>query len=111
MPNKWIHGYRTIQHRAEHGWRCTKLFKHPNAATVWLTQIWELKIREISAQKYMDQFKSLATKLGWNLQEKSIIYQFKMGLPQWILTQLSIAKSNFMLNLIAKIYIQFSRSH
>ena len=56
-------------------------------------------MRENGAQRYMDQFKSLATKLGWNLQEEAVIYQFKMGLPRWILTQLSTAESNFILTM------------
>ena len=37
--------------------------------------------------------------MGWNLQEEAVIYQFKMGLLQWILTQLSTAESNFILTM------------
>ena len=52
---------------------------------------------ENRAQRYVDQFKLLATKLVWNLQEEALIYQFKTSLLQWILTQLSTAELNFIL--------------
>ena len=55
-------------------------FEDPNAATIWLTQIQELRMGENGAQRYVDQFKLLAIKLEWNLQEENVIYQFKMGL-------------------------------
>ena len=51
------------------------------------------------AQKYVDQFKSVAVKLGWNLQEEAVIYQFKTGLLQWILTQLPTTELNFILTM------------
>ena len=54
--------------------------------TQMLPQIWELRMRENGTQRYMDQFKLLAMKLEWNLQEEAIIYQFKTGLLQLILT-------------------------
>ena len=52
---------------------------------------------ENRAQRYVDQFKLLATKLMWNFQEEALIYQFKTSLLQWILTQLSTAELNFIL--------------
>ena len=62
-------------------------------------QIQELRMGENGAQRYMDQFKSLATKLGWNLQEKAVIYQFKMGLLDVdILMKLVIIEANSHIN-------------
>ena len=99
---KWMDSW--IQHHStqsqiwtEVHWAFWSHFEDPNATTIWLMQIQKLRMGENRAQRFMDQFKSFATKLKWNLQEEDVIYQFKMGLPQWILTQLSTAELNFIL--------------
>ena len=45
-------------------------------------------------QCYSDKFIKLATRIGWNLTGSTATYQFKKGLPGWMLRQLATAEAS-----------------
>jgi hypothetical protein len=49
------------------------------------------------AQRYVDQFITLAKRLHWKMDDEAVIYQFKSGLSKWLLSQISTAESNHLL--------------
>jgi hypothetical protein len=71
-------------------------FQHPNANILWQEQIRKLKMDGSGVQRYTDQFVSLAHKLGWNLNGNEAIYQYKVGLPDWLNDSLASAEAAAM---------------
>ena len=67
-------------------------FRHPNARIVWLDKIKTLKMDSHGVQRYTDQFIRLAKHLGWNLRSDEAVYQYKQGLPSWLLDSLISAE-------------------
>ena len=74
-------------------------FQHPNQSMVWLDQIRGLHMTADGVQRYSDLFLRLADKLGWSLTSEEAIYQYKSGLKEGMLRQLSIAEANHLLNM------------
>ena len=60
-------------------------FQHLNAAILWQDKIRQLRVDETGVQRYTDQFVRLAGRLNWKLSSETAIYQYKQGLPEWML--------------------------
>ena len=68
-------------------------FQHPNAAVSWQDKIRQLHVDNNGVQKYTDQFIRLAKRLEWELDSTTAIYQYKQGLPEWILDSITAAEA------------------
>ena len=68
-------------------------FQHPNAAVIWQDKIRQLHVDSTGVQKYTDQFIRLAKRLEWELDSTTAIYQYKQGLPEWILDSITAAEA------------------
>ena len=68
-------------------------FQHPNAAVIWQDKIRQLHVDSTGVQKYTDQFIRLAKRLEWELDSTTAIYQYKQGLPDWILDSITAAEA------------------
>ncbi len=64
-----------------------------------MKQIQSLKMDKSGMQRYFDQFVCLMKKLNWNPEDETVLYQFKQGLEPWLVKQLSVAESNYLLSL------------
>ena len=73
-------------------------FQNANAGAEWLHQLRNLKMEE-NLQGYADEFLTLLYKIGWDSTSDMAIYQFKMGLPRWMVGQLSTAEAQHMLSM------------
>jgi hypothetical protein len=67
-------------------------FRNPNAMMVWQDQIRGLKVDKSGVQRYTDQFIRLANRLSWSLKSEIAIYQYKMGLPEWMLNSITASE-------------------
>jgi len=72
-------------------------FQNPNTSAQWMSQIRALRMDKDGVQRYSDQYLRLAERLHWNLADETTIYQYKSGLSNWMLDQLSVAESNHLL--------------
>ena len=52
----------------------------------------------LDVQQYADEFLTLLYKVDWNPASDIAIYQFKSGLPKWMVNQLSTAESQHLLS-------------
>src|SRR5271166_2576014 len=69
-------------------------FQHPNAMVIWQDQIHSLKMdNTIGVQRYTDQFVKLARRIRWDLDGEVAIYQYKKGLPNWLIDSLTASKA------------------
>ena len=69
-------------------------FQHPNAMVLWQDEILSLKMEQMgSVQRYTDQFLRLVKKLGWDLNSEIAIYQYKRGLPNWLIESLTASEA------------------
>src|SRR5271168_319404 len=71
-------------------------FQHPNAAILWQDKIRQLRVDDTGVQRYTDQFVRLAGRLNWKLSSETAIYQYKQGLPEWMLDSIASAKAATM---------------
>ena len=85
-------------------------FQHPDIQSVLLGKIHKLKMDGDGVQRYSDRFIQLATRVGWNLNDRTAVYQFKKGLPNWLLCQLATAEATLhgevSVEMLAKIALQ-----
>src|SRR5271168_1291242 len=68
-------------------------FQHPNAAILWQDKIRQLRVDDTGVQRYTDQFVRLAGRLNWKLSSETAIYQYKQGLPEWMLNSIASAEA------------------
>lgn len=73
-------------------------FQHPNTAAILQGKIRQLRMSDLGAQKYSDQFMKLMKQLGWPLDSELAIYQYKLGLTKWMVEQLSAAEASLVLH-------------
>jgi len=63
---------------------------------------WEFKLRNLKmtsdVQFYSDEFLTLMYKAGWISTSETAIYQYKLGLPKWIVTQLNTIEGQYILS-------------
>ena len=51
-----------------------------------------LRVDSIGVQRYSEQFMRLAMRLRWDFRGDLVIFQYKNGLPGWLMEQLSTAE-------------------
>jgi len=68
-------------------------FKSLNNKTEWLRKLQKLEMKS-SIQEYTDEVLDLMHKLNWDTSSEEAIVQYKLGLPRWILSQLSSFESH-----------------
>jgi hypothetical protein len=68
-------------------------FQHPNAESLWQERIRNLRVTSTGVQRYTDQYIKLASRLGWNLASGTAVFQYKQGLPDWMLNSVSTVEA------------------
>ncbi|MGH2611975.1 MAG: RNase H-like domain-containing protein [Rhabdochlamydiaceae bacterium] len=68
-------------------------FKSMNNKTEWLRKLQKMEMKS-SIQEYTDEVLDLMHKLDWNTSSEEAIVQYKLGLPRWMLSQLSSFESH-----------------
>ena len=80
-----------------------KHFVNANANAENLHKLRNLKMNS-DVQQYADEFLTLLYKVGGNPASDTAIYQFKSGLPKWIVNQLSTAESQHLLSVGIRVF-------
>ena len=75
-----------------------KHFVNPNANAENLHKLRNLKMNG-NVQQYSDEFITLLHKIGWDSASDVAIYQYKSGLPRWIVSHLSTAESQYLISM------------
>ena len=68
-------------------------FKSVNAKSDWLRKLRKLEMKA-TVQEYTDEALELMHKLAWDTMSEEAIMQYKLGLPRWMLNQLSSFESH-----------------
>ena len=97
VDGQWLSNY--ILGAGEETWEDFKNafiahFQHPNAKSIWQEKkIRNLRVASAGVQRYTDQFVKLASRLGWDLSSETAVFQYKQGLPDWMLNSVSTAEA------------------